>query len=250
MAQSCSVSLSRNESSSALSFGEGKARNLRQSGLPENSSPSHHTVPASIASRSVCDIGGRMARYHASSGLATSARRKGARPSKSPQATRAAPSTTSIATAPAARHTHPGTFRYASANDTATTATIQTARDMGAPGCSRCKCFNAISHDTLLRPPAARRHATRVRTCSVRARPHVTWQSSMAHDHRSFALPAPLTDSAAPKRRSEWRALGMLLPYLWEFRFRVAVALAFLIGAKLANVGVPLLLKEVVDSLA
>src|SRR6266851_3638133 len=160
-----------------------------------------------------------------------------------------APSPANAATAPAASHTHPGTFRYASANDAATTATIQTARDMGAPGCSRCKCFNAISHDTLLRPPAARRRAPRVRTCSVRARPHVTWQSSMAHDHRSFALPAPLKDSAAPKRRSEWRALGMLLPYLWEFRFRVAVALAFLIGAKLANVGVPLILKEVVDSL-
>jgi ATP-binding cassette subfamily B protein len=71
----------------------------------------------------------------------------------------------------------------------------------------------------------------------------------MAHDHRSFALPVPLKDSAAPKRRSEWRALGMLLPYLWEFRFRVAIALAFLISAKLANVGVPLILKEVVDSL-
>ncbi|TMG79136.1 MAG: ABC transporter ATP-binding protein/permease [Betaproteobacteria bacterium] len=71
----------------------------------------------------------------------------------------------------------------------------------------------------------------------------------MAHDHRSFALPAPLRSSAAPRRRSEWRALGMLLPYLWEFRFRVGIALAFLIGAKLANVGVPLILKEVVDSL-
>jgi len=71
----------------------------------------------------------------------------------------------------------------------------------------------------------------------------------MAHDHRSFALLAPLGGSVAPRRRSEWRALGMLLPYLWEFRFRVAVALAFLIGAKLANVGVPLILKEVVDSL-
>jgi ATP-binding cassette subfamily B protein len=71
----------------------------------------------------------------------------------------------------------------------------------------------------------------------------------MAHDHRSFALPVPLGDSTGPKRRSEWRALGMLLPYLWEFRLRVALALAFLIGAKLANVGVPLILKEVVDSL-
>src|SRR5258706_432243 len=71
----------------------------------------------------------------------------------------------------------------------------------------------------------------------------------MAHDHRSFALPAPLKDAAAPKRRSEWRAVGMLVPYLWEFRVRVAIALAFLTSAKLANVGVPLILKEVVDSL-
>src|SRR6266852_387199 len=71
----------------------------------------------------------------------------------------------------------------------------------------------------------------------------------MAHDHRSFTLPTPLKDSAAPKRRSEWRAVGMLIPYLWEFRVRVAIALAFLTTAKLANVGVPLILKEVVDSL-
>src|SRR3977135_4661776 len=70
----------------------------------------------------------------------------------------------------------------------------------------------------------------------------------MAPDHRSFALPVPMKDSA-PKRRSEWRALGMLFPYLWEFRIRVAIALAFLTAAKLANVGVPLILKEVVDSL-
>ncbi len=71
----------------------------------------------------------------------------------------------------------------------------------------------------------------------------------MAHDHHSFALPVPLKDSTAPRRRSEWRAFGMLFPYLWEFRVRVALALAFLTGAKLANVGVPLVLKEVVDSL-
>src|ERR1043166_3332213 len=71
----------------------------------------------------------------------------------------------------------------------------------------------------------------------------------MAHDHRSFALPVPMKDSAAPKRRSEWRALAMLIPYLWEFRVRVGIALAFLTTAKIANVGVPLVLKEVVDSL-
>jgi ABC-type transport system involved in Fe-S cluster assembly fused permease/ATPase subunit len=73
--------------------------------------------------------------------------------------------------------------------------------------------------------------------------------TSMAHDHRSLVLPVPLKDSPGPRRRSEWRALGMLFPYLWEFRVRVALALAFLITAKLANVGVPLILKEVVDSL-
>src|SRR6266571_4967344 len=72
----------------------------------------------------------------------------------------------------------------------------------------------------------------------------------MAHDHRGLALQVPLkTPAGVPKRRSEWRALGMLLPYLWEFRVRVALALAFLTTAKLANVGVPLILKEVVDSL-
>ncbi len=54
---------------------------------------------------------------------------------------------------------------------------------------------------------------------------------------------------AAPARRSDWRVLGLLLPYLWEYRWRVAVALVFLVAAKLANVAVPLVLKEVVDGL-
>jgi ATP-binding cassette subfamily B protein len=53
----------------------------------------------------------------------------------------------------------------------------------------------------------------------------------------------------APARRSDWRVLGMLLPYLWEYRWRVSLALAFLVAAKLANVAVPLVLKEVVDGL-
>ena len=50
-------------------------------------------------------------------------------------------------------------------------------------------------------------------------------------------------------RRREWRMVPMLLPYLWEYRWRVAIALVCLVTAKLANVGVPLVLKEVVDSL-
>ncbi len=42
----------------------------------------------------------------------------------------------------------------------------------------------------------------------------------------------------------------MLLPYLWEYKWRVLIALAFLASAKLANVGVPLVLKDVVDTLS
>jgi len=62
-------------------------------------------------------------------------------------------------------------------------------------------------------------------------------------------LPAALPQAAPAPRRREWRVVPMLLPYLWEYRWRVLFALACLIVAKLANVGVPLVLKEVVDSL-
>ena len=72
----------------------------------------------------------------------------------------------------------------------------------------------------------------------------------MAHDHRSAALAAPPAGKDAQRpRRSEWRVVGLLLPYLWEYRVRVVIALIFLVGAKLANVTVPLVLKDVVDSL-
>lgn len=40
-----------------------------------------------------------------------------------------------------------------------------------------------------------------------------------------------------------------MLPYLWEFKSRVVIALSLLILAKLANVSVPLVLKEIVDAL-
>ena len=51
-------------------------------------------------------------------------------------------------------------------------------------------------------------------------------------------------------RRSDWQTLRRLLPYLWEYKWRVAAALAFMVAAKLANVGVPLLLKDIVDALS
>ena len=67
--------------------------------------------------------------------------------------------------------------------------------------------------------------------------------------HAQGAVPAPQTAVPSTPRSRDWRVLAMLLPYLWEYRWRVAVALSFLVIAKLANVGVPLVLKEVVDSL-
>jgi ABC-type transport system involved in Fe-S cluster assembly fused permease/ATPase subunit len=62
------------------------------------------------------------------------------------------------------------------------------------------------------------------------------------HGHHSAA---PTT----PMKGSEWRAVGILLPYLWEYRGRVVLALGLLVVAKLANVAVPLVMKEIVDGL-
>jgi ABC-type transport system involved in Fe-S cluster assembly fused permease/ATPase subunit len=53
-----------------------------------------------------------------------------------------------------------------------------------------------------------------------------------------------------PARQSDWKAIKSLLPYLWEFRGRVVLALAFLAFAKVATVSVPLVLKEIVDALS
>jgi len=49
--------------------------------------------------------------------------------------------------------------------------------------------------------------------------------------------------------RNDWKTIRSLLPYLWEFKGRVIGALALLIMAKVANVGVPLILKEIIDAL-
>lgn len=43
--------------------------------------------------------------------------------------------------------------------------------------------------------------------------------------------------------------MARLLPYLWTWRGRVLFALACLVAAKLANIGVPILLKAIVDAL-
>ena len=60
------------------------------------------------------------------------------------------------------------------------------------------------------------------------------------------ALPAN-AQTAAP--RSDWTTIRRLLGYLWNYRWRVGFALSFMLGARLANVGVPVLLKHLIDSL-
>ncbi len=80
-------------------------------------------------------------------------------------------------------------------------------------------------------------------------RPNIAFVSmrpaSLAASAREASAPS---EPAAP--RSDWRTLRKLLPYLWQYRWRVGIALAFMVGAKLANVGVPVLLKTLVDSLS
>ncbi len=70
----------------------------------------------------------------------------------------------------------------------------------------------------------------------------------MRRDTATPTLAAPLPPGAAP--RTDVATLRKLLPYLWLYRWRVLVALLFLIAAKVANVGVPLLLKQLVDGFA
>jgi len=54
----------------------------------------------------------------------------------------------------------------------------------------------------------------------------------------------------SPPRQSHWGVLRMLLPYLMEYPYRVAIAIVLLILAKLSNVAVPIALKHIVDALS
>jgi len=69
----------------------------------------------------------------------------------------------------------------------------------------------------------------------------------MRHSTAAQSLPTPTVPGAA---RTDWQTLNKLVPYLWRYRWRVGLALGFLLLAKVANVGVPVLLKHLVDALA
>jgi len=64
----------------------------------------------------------------------------------------------------------------------------------------------------------------------------------------SASSPPPPSDPNA--QRNDWTTIRTLLPYLWVYKWRVLAALVCLIGAKMANIGVPLVLKKIVDSLS
>ena len=71
----------------------------------------------------------------------------------------------------------------------------------------------------------------------------------MTRRHGGSTLPLPAPDTLRSRSR-DWATIRTLLPYLWEYRSRVVLAMLCLIGAKLANVGVPLILKNIVDGLS
>ncbi|MDN4037391.1 ABC transporter ATP-binding protein/permease [Massilia sp. YIM B02443] len=64
----------------------------------------------------------------------------------------------------------------------------------------------------------------------------------------SSSVPLPPDSKNVP--RNDWATLKTLFPYLWVYKWRVLAAMAALVGAKLANVGVPLVLKKLIDQLA
>ncbi|MDP4301042.1 ABCB family ABC transporter ATP-binding protein/permease [Leptothrix discophora] len=64
---------------------------------------------------------------------------------------------------------------------------------------------------------------------------------------RSMDLPPASGGPAEP--RTDWLTLQRLAPYLWQYRLRIALALVCLVAAKVSNVSVPLLLKQLVDAL-
>ncbi|MFM2073769.1 MAG: hypothetical protein RJB34_74 [Pseudomonadota bacterium] len=68
----------------------------------------------------------------------------------------------------------------------------------------------------------------------------------MRPSHTATSPPAPDTPAQG---RSDWTTLSRLFPYLWQYKWRVIIALGFMVAAKVANVGVPVLLKTLVDTM-
>ncbi|MDK9713784.1 MAG: ABC transporter ATP-binding protein/permease [Sulfuritalea sp.] len=59
----------------------------------------------------------------------------------------------------------------------------------------------------------------------------------------TMALPGPI-----PETRHDWQTIKTLLPYLWAWKGRVVFALCCLLLAKLTNVAVPMVFKDIIDT--
>ena len=66
----------------------------------------------------------------------------------------------------------------------------------------------------------------------------------------SATVPQDSPKPAEPPATGDAGVIAKLLPYLWEYRGRVLLAIAFLVTAKFANLAVPLLMKAIVDGLS
>lgn len=55
---------------------------------------------------------------------------------------------------------------------------------------------------------------------------------------------------AKTRQHSDWQVIKNLMPYIWQFKFRVIITLLCLVAAKVANLGVPIILKKIVDTLS
>ncbi len=67
--------------------------------------------------------------------------------------------------------------------------------------------------------------------------------------HHGESAPAFSGAQSPSAKRSDWSTLTRLLPYLWQYKWRVVVAIVFMVAAKVANVGVPVLLKNLIDAM-
>ena len=74
--------------------------------------------------------------------------------------------------------------------------------------------------------------------------------------HHASTAPLASPEPAGPTAelitagpRGSWPVIRKLLPYLLKYKLRMGLALAAMVSAKVANIGIPVLLKEIVDGL-
>ncbi len=69
------------------------------------------------------------------------------------------------------------------------------------------------------------------------------------HSTRASDDAGGANSSSSSVKRTDWRVIGDLLPYLLAYKARVALAISCLIAGKFANLGIPVLLKHLIDAL-